>query len=100
MKTIYQRWFIEFEFPNKDGKPYKSRGGKLVYNDKLKREIPKNWKVDIFKEFTDMYQPITIPTNELRIDGEYNVYGANGIIGKYNKYNHEQNEIAVCCSRR
>ena len=33
MKTIYQRWFIEFEFPNEEGKPYKSSGGKLVYNE-------------------------------------------------------------------
>ena len=46
MKTIYQRWFIEFEFPNKDGKPYKSSGGKFVYNDELKQEIPEGWKVE------------------------------------------------------
>lgn len=46
MKTIYQRWFIEFEFPNKEGKPYKSSGGKLVYNEELKQEIPENWKVE------------------------------------------------------
>lgn len=43
MKTIYQRWFIEFEFPNEEGKPYKSSGGKLVYNKLLKRNIPQNW---------------------------------------------------------
>ena len=46
MKTIYQRWFIEFEFPNADGKPYKSSGGKFVYNDELKQEIPEGWKVE------------------------------------------------------
>lgn len=97
MKIIYQRWFLEYEFPNEKGKMYKSNGGKLIYNDKLKREIPENWKVGRFAEITDMYQPITIPTSELKMDGKYNVYGANGIIGKYDKYNHEQNEIAVCC---
>ena len=45
MKTIYQRWFIEFEFPNDDGKPYKSSGGRLVYNEELKQKIPENWNV-------------------------------------------------------
>ena len=51
MKTIYQRWFIEFEFPNEEGKPYKSNGGKLVYNDILKRDIPECWKVKNIMEF-------------------------------------------------
>ena len=97
MKTIYQRWFIEFEFPNEEGKPYKSNGGKLYYNDKLKRKIPENWGVNELIEVADIYQPKTIPIDELKEDGKYNVYGANGIIGKYDLYNHEENEIAVCC---
>ena len=97
MKTIYQRWFIEFEFPNEEGKPYKSNGGKLYYNDKLKRKIPENWGVNELIEVADIYQSKTIPIDELKEDGKYNVYGANGIIGKYDLYNHEENEIAVCC---
>ena len=44
-KTIYTYWFLQFDFPNKNGKPYKSSGGKLVYNEELKREIPKDWSV-------------------------------------------------------
>lgn len=44
-KTIYDYWFLQFEFPNKDGKPYKSSGGKMVWSDELKREIPEGWKV-------------------------------------------------------
>ena len=97
MKTIYKRWFIEFEFPNEEGKSYKSNGGKLYYNDKLKRKIPGNWGVNELIEVADIYQPKTIPIDELKEDGKYNVYGANGIIGKYDLYNHEENEIAVCC---
>ena len=54
MKTFYQRWFIEFEFPNEEGKPYKSSGGKFVYNDELKQEIPEWWKVKKAKELTDV----------------------------------------------
>ena len=44
-KTIYDYWFVQFDFPDKDGKPYKSSGGKMVWNEQLKREIPKGWEV-------------------------------------------------------
>lgn len=43
-KTIYDYWFLQFEFPNEEDKPYKSSGGKMVYNEQLKREIPEGWK--------------------------------------------------------
>ena len=42
-KTLYDYWFVQFDFPNEDGKPYKSSGGKMVYNSTLKREIPLGW---------------------------------------------------------
>lgn len=45
-KTIYDYWFLQFEFPNEEGKPYKSSGGKMVWNEELKREIPEGWKVN------------------------------------------------------
>lgn len=44
-KTIYDYWFLQFEFPNEQGRPYKSSGGKMVWNEELKREIPVGWKV-------------------------------------------------------
>lgn len=43
-KTIYDYWFLQFEFPNKEGKPYKSSGGKMVWNEELGREIPEGWE--------------------------------------------------------
>ena len=42
-KQIYDYWFLQFDFPNEDGKPYKSSGGKMVWNDVLKRDIPAGW---------------------------------------------------------
>ena len=45
-QTTYSRWFNQFEFPNENGLPYKSSGGKMIWNDKLKREIPESWTVD------------------------------------------------------
>ena len=50
MKTIYKRWFIEFEFPNEEGKSYKSNGGKLYYNRELKHSLPEGWKVSKIKD--------------------------------------------------
>jgi type I restriction enzyme S subunit len=43
-KTLYDYWFVQFDFPDANGKPYKSSGGKMVYNAALKREIPAGWK--------------------------------------------------------
>ena len=42
-KQLYDYWFVQFDFPNEEGKPYKSNGGALVWNEKLKREIPQGW---------------------------------------------------------
>jgi type I restriction enzyme S subunit len=42
-KTLYDYWFVQFDFPNSDGKPYKASGGKMVWNKELKREIPDGW---------------------------------------------------------
>lgn len=44
-KTIYDYWFVQFDFPDANGRPYKSSGGKMVYNPILKREIPVGWEV-------------------------------------------------------
>ncbi|WP_300438278.1 restriction endonuclease subunit S [Christiangramia sp.] len=44
-QAIYKRWFVDFEFPNEIGKPYKSSGGAMVYNEELDKEVPKGWEV-------------------------------------------------------
>ena len=44
-KTLYDYWFVQFDFPDTNGKPYKSSGGKMVYSKELKREIPEGWEV-------------------------------------------------------
>ena len=51
-KTVYDYWFLQFDFPDENGRPYKSSGGKMVWNEELKREIPEGWEAkrlgDIF----------------------------------------------------
>ncbi|HFI0119990.1 TPA: restriction endonuclease subunit S [Streptococcus suis] len=49
-KTLYDYWFVQFDFPDENGKPYKSSGGKMVYNDQLKREIPEGWGVETLSD--------------------------------------------------
>jgi type I restriction enzyme S subunit len=50
-KTLYDYWFVQFDFPNVNGKPYKSSGGKMIWNEELKREIPEGWEVDTLSSF-------------------------------------------------
>lgn len=50
-KTLYDYWFVQFDFPDKKGNPYKVAGGKMTYNDSLKREVPEGWNV---KELGDV----------------------------------------------
>lgn len=58
VKTIYDYWFLQFEFPDKDGRPYKSNGGKMVWNDQLKQEIPEGWEVDNLYRIADFVNGI------------------------------------------
>ena len=54
-KIIYDYWFVQFDFPDENGKPYKTSGGKMVYNEVLKREIPEGWKV---KKIGEIIEPL------------------------------------------
>lgn len=54
-KTLYDYWFVQFDFPNQDGKPYKSSGGKMVYNETLKRETPEGWGVGKLGDIINLY---------------------------------------------
>lgn len=53
-KTIYDYWFLQFDFPDENGKPYKSSGGKMVWNEELKREIPEGWEVKRLSDIIDV----------------------------------------------
>jgi len=53
-KQLYDYWFVQFDFPNEEGKPYKSSGGKMAWNEKLKREIPEGWYADNICRIADI----------------------------------------------
>ena len=53
-KQLYDYWFVQFDFPNEEGKPYKSSGGAMVWNEKLKREIPTSFVVKSLSEIIEV----------------------------------------------
>ncbi|MCE1198070.1 MAG: restriction endonuclease subunit S [Marinilabiliales bacterium] len=53
-KTLYDYWFVQFDFPDANGKPYKTSGGKMVWNEQLKREIPEGWEVKSLSNLTSI----------------------------------------------
>lgn len=55
-KAIFRHWFVDFEFPNEQGKPYKSSGGEMVYNEELAKEIPKGWKVSVLADYLSVLE--------------------------------------------
>ena len=59
-KTLYDYWFVQFDFPDENGKPYKSSGGKMVYNEQLKREIPEGWGVDSLWNIATFYNGLAM----------------------------------------
>ena len=75
-KMLYDYWFVQFDFPDKNNKPYKTSGGKMVWNNELKREIPEGWEVKPLSEITDVsnesLNPMDFP------DKEFNYYSIPG----------------------
>lgn len=75
-KTLYDYWFVQFDFPDQNGKPNKSSGGKMVYNPELKREIPEGWGVEKLKYFSK-YVSDKVESSELNIE---NYVGTDNMI--------------------
>ena len=61
-KQLYDYWFVQFDFPNEEGMPYKSSGGEMEWNEKLKREIPKGWGYNLLSEIADIRNGATPST--------------------------------------
>lgn len=57
-KTLYDYWFVQFDFPDENGKPYRTSGGEMVWNEQLKREIPKGWKTGNLYDIANFFNGI------------------------------------------
>ena len=104
-KTLYDYWFVQFDFPDQNGKPYKSSGGKMVYNQELKREIPEGWGVEkldsLLKIGKETTNPKKFPNEEFKYysipefdtTGTYSLERGESI--KSNKFKVEKNDLLV-----
>ena len=82
-KQLYDYWFVQFDFPDENGKPYKSNGGEMIYSDALKKYIPKGWTHSPLRVLVDLEDFKRIPlSNAQRSErkGEFPYYGATGIM--------------------
>ena len=81
-KTLYDYWFVQFDFPDKNGKPYKTSGGKMVWNEELKREIPEGWEVKFLRTEIEIQRGISYTSKEINGDGipmiNLNSFNLNG----------------------
>ncbi|MBW4019439.1 restriction endonuclease subunit S [Moraxella osloensis] len=68
-KTLYDYWFVQFDFPDENGKPYKSSGGEMVYNETLKRDIPKGWEVETLDKHISIKRGISYKSHEIQETG-------------------------------
>ena len=82
-KQLYDYWFLQFNFPDENGKPYKSSGGKMVWNEKLKREIPEGWNGVILNDFLIIKNG---RDHKLLATGNYPVYGSGGEMRRVSAY--------------
>jgi len=85
-KRLYDYWFVQFDFPDKNGRPYKTTGGKMEYNPTLKREIPVGWEV---KTIGDYLKIGNGRDHSKLADGLYPVYGSGGIMRYVAEYLHD-----------
>ncbi len=93
-KTIYDYCFLQFDFPDKNGNPYKSSGGKMEWNEELKKEIPEGWKI---KRVSDILNVITgkKDANFATENGKYNFFTCANDISKCDEYEFQGKSVLI-----
>ena len=92
-KKLYEYWFIQFDFPDENERPYKSSGGKMIYNEKLKREIPIDWEVKQIGNIIQEQEKSSVQVNQADNTGKYPFFTSGNEILKYNIYFVDD----ICC---
>ncbi len=95
-QTLYKYWFIDFEFPDENGKPYKSSGGKMQYNEELEKEVPKEWQIKKLKKIANLKYGKMLDADKFLSEG-YPVFSGYGVRGHYSEYMYEDSQILVLC---
>ena len=94
-KTIYDYWFVQFDFPDENGKPYRTSGGEMVWNEQLKREIPKGWSMTTVGKTLSK-----IPNTSRILTSEYQREGIIPVIDQSSEFiaGYTDNQAAVLTS--
>ncbi|WP_241282471.1 restriction endonuclease subunit S [Chryseobacterium timonianum] len=95
-QALYKHWFVDFEFPNEEGKPYKSSGGKMVWNEELGKEIPEGWEVGKLETVSNLKYGKMLDSDKFLTAG-YPVFSGYGVRGYYSEYMYEEPQILVLC---
>ena len=74
---LYDYWFVQFDFPDENGRPYKSSGGKMMWNEVLKREIPVEWEVKSVNDVSSICRGVSYKPNDLQESGVLILRGNN-----------------------
>ena len=85
-KTLYEYWFVQFDFPNENKRPYKSSGGNMIYNEKLKREIPLGWEVKQIGNIIQEQDKSSVQVNQANNIGKYPFFTSGNDVLKYDEY--------------
>ena len=84
VKTLYDYWFVQFDFPDENGKPYKTSGGKMIWNKELKRELPNGWLNGTLEDISVLIRGVSYDTNDIKKetdDGVIPILRATNITG-------------------
>jgi type I restriction enzyme, S subunit len=84
-QAIYREWFVEFEFPDENGLPYKSNGGEMVFNEELGKEIPKGWEYGTLFDLIELQRGFDLPTQN-RKEGTYPIFASTGTNEKHSEF--------------
>ncbi len=97
-KTLYDYWFVQFDFPDESGKPYRTSGGEMVWNEQLKREIPKGWNVTTINDMTHSYRGVSYDKKDLLSTAENGILVLRGNNIQNNRLVYDTNVAYVPCS--
>jgi len=98
-KTLYDYWFVQFDFPDANGKPYKSSGGEMVFDETLKREIPKRWEVKSLGDWAEIRKGTLITEKTANTNGDIKVISAGVDFSYYHDVaNRPKNTITISAS--
>jgi len=95
-QAIYRQWFVHFEFPDEDGKPYKSSGGEMVWCEELEKEVPEGWRIEKLESFSKLKYGKMLDS-DFFLEKGFPVFSGYGVRGYYSEYMYEEPQILVLC---